>query len=133
MGTWGTGLYQDDVACDVKESIKDKLTYGNKNGEKYTKEELIKSIFEEYKDCMQFEDDRDILILVLADMLWQNGMLTDEIKKEAVKIIEQKSDLERWKEDKKLYQKREKVLESLKEKIESKQPYAAKHTTKNIR
>ena len=34
---------------------------------------------------MQFEDDRDILILVLADMLWQNGMLTDEIKKEAVK------------------------------------------------
>lgn len=122
MGTWGTGLYQDDVACDVKESIKDKLTYGNENGEKYTKEELIKSIFEEYKDCMQFEDDRDILILVLADMLWQNGMLTDEIKKEAVKIIEQKSDLERWKEDKKLYQKREKVLESLKEKIESKQP-----------
>ena len=29
MGTWGTGLYQDDTACDVKESIKDKLIYGD--------------------------------------------------------------------------------------------------------
>lgn len=122
MGTWGTGLYQDDTACDVKESIRDKLTYGNENGEKYTKEELIKSIFEEYEDYMQLEDDRDILILVLADMLWKNGILTDEIKKEAVKIIEQKSDLKRWTDDKSLYKKREKVLEDLKEKIESKQP-----------
>ena len=122
MGTWGTGLYQDDTACDVKESIRDKLTYGNENGEKYTKEELIKSIFEEYEDYMQLEDDRDILILVLADMLWKNGILTDEIKKEAVKIIEQKSDLKRWTDDKSLYKKREKVLEDLKEQIETKQP-----------
>ena len=31
MGTWGTGLYQDDTACDVKESIKDKLIYGDED------------------------------------------------------------------------------------------------------
>lgn len=32
MGAWGTGLYQDDTACDVKESIKDRLIYGDEEG-----------------------------------------------------------------------------------------------------
>lgn len=122
MGTWGTGLYQDDTACDVKESIKDRLIYGDEEGKRYTKEELIESILEEYEDYMQLDDDRAIVILVLADILWKNGMLTDNLKMEALKIIENKTDLERWGEDKELYKKREKVLEALKIKIESNQP-----------
>ena len=103
MGTWGTGLYQDDTACDVKESIKDRLIYGDEEGKRYTKEELIESILEEYEDYMQLDDDRAIVILVLADILWKNGMLTDNLKMEALKIIENKTDLERWEENKKLY------------------------------
>ena len=122
MGAWGTGLYQDDTACDVKESIKDRLIYGDEEGKRYTKEELIESILEEYEDYMQLDDDRAIVILVLADILWKNGMLTDNLKMEALKIIENKTDLERWGEDKELYKKREKVLEALKIKIESNQP-----------
>ena len=54
MGAWGTGLYQDDTACDVKESIKDRLIYGDEEGKRYTKEELIESILEEYEDYMLF-------------------------------------------------------------------------------
>ena len=30
MGAWGAGLYQDDTTCDVKESIKDKKLYQNR-------------------------------------------------------------------------------------------------------
>ena len=38
MGTWGTGLYQDDTTCDIKEDYLDLLKVG------MSKEEALKKI-----------------------------------------------------------------------------------------
>ncbi len=37
MGAWGTGIYQDDVTCDVKDDYLDRLRVGMTN-EKTTEE-----------------------------------------------------------------------------------------------
>lgn len=124
MGAWGTGLYQDDDASDFKESFMDKVKYGKEDGTAYSTKELIKELEEEYEEHLEDPEVKYVIKLVLADLLWREGRLPDKIKKEAIKIIDKGYDLEIWKEESEEteYNKRKKVLEKLKEKLESKQP-----------
>ena len=124
MGTWGTGLYQDDTTCDIKDDYITYLRIG------MTNEEATKKIIEENDWCFEYEDEGALLWFALADTQWKYGRLLDEVKEKAIECIDSGIDLEKWKEeDEKLYKKRKKVLEELKEKLNSEQP-AEKKVTK---
>lgn len=124
MGAWGTGLYQDDTTCDIKDDYITYLRIG------MTNEEATKKIIEENDWCFEYEDEGALLWFALADTQWKYGRLLDEVKEKAIECIDSGIDLEKWKEeDEKLYKKRKKVLEELKEKLNSEQP-AEKKVTK---
>ncbi len=117
MGAWGTGLYQDDTTCDIKDEYITYLQIG------ITNEEATKKVIEENDWCFEDEEEGALLWFALADTQWKYGRLLDEVKEKAIECIDSGVDLEKWKEeDEKLYEKRKKVLEELKKKLNSEQP-----------
>lgn len=120
MGAWGAGLYQNDVACDVKEEYLNRLRIGQSNIE------ALQDTIDYNMDFIEDEDDGPIFWFALADTQWNYGRLHPQIKEEALKHIKSGKDLELWKENEKLYQKRKKVLEKLEEKLNSPQPIEKK-------
>lgn len=116
MGTWGTGLYQDDDTCDIKEEYLNYLRIGKTN------EEALQEVISDNEEMIKDDEIGPLFWLALADTQWKYGRLTNDIRDRALEVIDSGKDLERWKEDKKLFQKRKKVLEKLKEKLSTQQP-----------
>lgn len=123
MGAWGTGLYQDDTTCDTKDEYITYLQIG------MTNEEATRRIIEENDWCFEYEDEGALLWFALADTQWKYGRLIDEVKEKAIECIDSGVDLEKWREeDEKLCEKRKKVLEALRERLNSEQPPEKKVT-----
>lgn len=120
MGTWGVNLYQDDMALDIKEEYTNFLKVGMNNNE------ATKLLIEIYKDMV--EEEAGVFWLALADTQWKYGRLLPEVREKALDIIESGIDLDLWKEDEKQYKKRQKILEGLKDKLNSEQPQEKKIT-----
>ena len=118
MGAWGTGLYQDDVALDVRDEYKDKLHRGK------TDKEVTEEMIDESQYMVDGEDDTAIFWFALADTQWNMGRLEERVKEQALKYIESGIDLKRWEEEGNLknLEKRKKVLEELKKKLLLPQP-----------
>lgn len=116
MGTWGTELYQDDDTCDIKEEYLNYLRIGKTN------EEALQEVISDNEEMIKDDEIGPLFWLALADTQWKYGRLTNDIRDRALEVIDSGKDLERWKEDKKLFQKRKKVLEKLKEKLSTQQP-----------
>jgi len=115
MGAWGTALYSDDVAMDIRGLYKELL------GEGYSNEIVTKALVRICKEQIEDEEDGPVFWLALADIQWKCGRLMDEVKKLAIEVIDSGMNLERWKENKSDYKKRALVLEKLKEQLLSPQ------------
>lgn len=116
MGAWGPGLYQDDVALDIKEEYIDLLHKGK------TKEEACEEVVCNNQDYLEDEEDVIPMVLALADTQWKYGKLMDPVKQDALSIIESGIGLKAWEENPKYLKRRKEVLQKLKEKLESPQP-----------
>jgi DNA-binding TFAR19-related protein (PDSD5 family) len=117
MGSWGAKLYQDDIAEDVREQFKDLLHRGK------TTEEITKQMIDEYSDIIGDPDDGPVFWFALADTQWNLGRLMPEVSERALELLARGCDLAKWhKEDPKLVALREKVLEELQQKLNTKQP-----------
>ena len=117
MGTWGPGLYSDDVACDVKEYYMKCLR------EEMSGEEAEAATVSYFKDELSDRDDGPIVVLSLAETAWRVGRLSEVLKKAAIDIIDKGEGLDRWEaEGKQLLKKRQAVLTKLREKLLSPQP-----------
>lgn len=115
MGTWGTGLYQNDLSADVRDDYISKLKAGKSD------EEALQEILNEYKEESEDYDEKYDFYLGLADTLWKNGRLTDEIKNRALILLEQDKTSERWENDK-IRKKRMSVLDKLQEQLITSMP-----------
>jgi hypothetical protein len=111
MGTWGTGLYSDDTACDVRDDYKDIL------GQGISEAEATNRLLQEWKSELADPDVAPVFWLTLADVQWNLGRLQEQVKEKALTIIENGSDLTRWLPEKKLEKKRKVVLERLRQKL----------------
>ena len=58
MGAWGTGLFDDDTTCDVKDQFIEYIEEGN------SAEEATKFILEEYVDEFDIEEELEEISLV---------------------------------------------------------------------
>ena len=67
MGAWGCGLFEDDVAVDVKLAFEGALEEG------MTVPAATKQTLEEFEDSLDDEDDGPIVILSLAALQWERG------------------------------------------------------------
>lgn len=115
MGAWGTGLYQNDLSADVKGDYLGKLKAGK------TDEEALQEMMEEYRDDMEDIDCKYDFFLSLADTLWKMGRLTETVKLKAFEMMEEEKISGRW-ESEKLIKERNRILDKLKEELNSPMP-----------
>lgn len=116
MGTWGVGLFQDDVTCDIKQEYLNRLRIG------YTNEEATEEVIDYNADSVEDEEEAPLFWFALADIQWRYGRLLPEVKEMAMEYLKSGEDLERWKGNAKLYKKRKFVLEELEKKLNSPMP-----------
>ena len=117
MGYWGVGLYQNDVSCEVKEEYLRALKDGSDNNV------AVELVITKYNDYIEDDDDSVCYWLALADTQWNYGRLTSDVFNKAIEIIDKEECLAIWyEESKKTGDKRRKVLDDLKKKLESPQP-----------
>lgn len=117
MGTWGTALFSDDLAADVREAYRDLL------GEGLSAAEAAERLIAQHASSVADPDEAPVFWLALAATQWKLGRLDDRTLQEALRAIDSGDDLRRWSApaDRK---KREAVLAKLREQLLSPQPPA---------
>ena len=120
MGTWGTGIRQDDFVGDVQDAFKGLLRDGD------TLANATKSIRNRFKECLDDSEEGPLFWIALADIQWKYGELAPSILRKVVKIVESDSGMERWAESEKLYKRRKVVLKKFVTKISTPNPKPTK-------
>jgi hypothetical protein len=110
MGASGVGLFQDDVAVDVRSQYLDLLASGASDAEAF------RAIVREWKESIADYDDGPVFWLALAATQWEYGRLHPRAKTQALKIIDQRKGIDRW-ADAGLAKKRQAILARLKKKL----------------
>jgi hypothetical protein len=100
MGTWGTALFSDDTASDVRDDFKTYI------GDGLTPEAATAAMFAEWGSTVNDADVGPIFWLALASTQWTLGRLVPEVLKEAMRILDSSGDLNRWALDEKMVSKR---------------------------
>lgn len=115
MGAWNCSINGNDTAQDLISDYRATFYYNDVDV-------AVKKIFD-YACSYLDEDEMPDFIYSLADFMWKKGILTDEIKNKAIKMIDSNYGMEIWEESgEKIYNKRKKVLEDFKKKLLSPQP-----------
>ena len=116
MSAWGTALFSDDTACDVRDSYLDLI------GEGLSGPEATRSLLSEWAGSLNDPDIAPIFWLALAATQWRCGRLESHALQQALKVIDEGSDLCRWESDPKQLKKRHAVLNALRAQVSSPQP-----------
>ena len=122
MGAWGTALYSNDTASDIRGDYVDLLRRGNSN------EEALKKLMEKNRYCIGDEEEEPLFWYALADTLWNYGRLTPEVKEKALYFLDHpEAELARWEDEGGKYVEAwMRTLEKLKTKLLSPQPLEKK-------
>lgn len=92
MGTWGVGLFQDDVAMDVRNAFDDALAQGLTPGQ------AADDILANPPWPLDDFDDGPVIWLALAALLLREGALRDDVLDQAAQVIATGAALDRWNE-----------------------------------
>lgn len=115
MGTWGTALYSDDLAADLRGDFKDLV------GEGRTAEEALDRLLADYEEPIRDPDERAVFWLAVADTAWRLGRPLARATAEANAVIRSGRDLQRW-ESQAERKKRSTVLIQLEERLRTDPP-----------
>lgn len=115
MGTWGAGLYANDVTCDVRDSYMGFLRDEMDNLSAYEK---TLEVYQEYIG----DQDEPLFWYALAETQWRMGRLLSEVKAKALAWIDKEGGLELWEESVNGGAGWKKTLEKLKIKLLSEMP-----------
>lgn len=117
MGAWGTAIFSDDTASDVRQEFRDLV------GEGRTPEEATKLMVENWRDTVADAEEGGVFWLALASTQWSLGRLLPDVKSKALRVIDSGSDLKRWETaGSKGISKRLALLSKLREQLVSPQP-----------
>jgi hypothetical protein len=115
VGVWGTGLFSDDLACDIRDHYRQLLEDGIEDG---AATQLIVEKFRAY-----LEDSEGIALLAFAFTQSKFGRLDPDIRDRALAALDGGADLEVWRrENPKLLRKRHAVLEKARAQLTGPQP-----------
>lgn len=121
MGAWGTGIFQDDTACDLRDDYRVHLGNG------LSGPEAAARILSEYAGSFADPEQSGVVWLALAATQWRCGRLEPETLKKALEVIDSGSDLARWKAGSPAdYGRRRMALEKLRRQLILPQPPAKK-------
>ena len=120
MGTWGTGIYSNDISEDLRYSCSEIFSY-------YDVDTGNSIIFKEYEELLNqgvIDNEYASFWYALADWQWRHGMLTQNIKDTAIELLSAHTGIDEWMEsgETRDVKKRIKVLDELKARLESPMP-----------
>jgi hypothetical protein len=126
MGAWGTALFSDDTARDVRDSYVDHV------GDGLIGPEATKALLHEWSASLNDPDESPVFWLALAVTQWRCGRLEGHVLQQALNVIDSGSDLARWETGSQDFKKRKAVLEKLRAQLTSPQP-PQRHIPKRFR
>lgn len=115
MGTSGTGVFDDDLAADVRDDYLAMIAEGQSDSAALT------GILRSYHETVRDDDEGSVFWFALAATQWKYGRLLSRVRAKALAIINRGGDVHRWPREQDVNRRR-KVLEQLKTKLLSKQP-----------
>jgi hypothetical protein len=115
MGVWGTGIFSDDTASDVRAAYREYLAQGM-DGMAATDK-----VLHDFRTSIDDPDDGPPLWLGLAAIQSRYGRLELRVRDRAVAIIDNGTDLARFAGKPQLHRARARVLEKLREQLFSPQ------------
>jgi len=118
VGAWGTAIFSDDLAADIREDWRDYI------GDGLSPEEATQQILADYDDAVQDQDESGVVWLALAVSQWRTGRIVQPVLARAIEVIDDGSDLGRWESDQqpKLREARARVLAKTKAQLLSQPP-----------
>ncbi len=118
MSAWGTGIFANDMAADVRVAFRRKTDDGK------TPTAARKEMLQKLKPALADSDDGPIIWLALAATQIECNCLEELVRTKALSIIDAGGDIERWREtgDPKLVSGRKAVLARLRAKLAKPQP-----------
>lgn len=117
MGAWGTGIFQDDTASDIRDEYRDHIGNG------LSGPEATARILKDYASSLAGPGEAGVVWLALAATQWRCGRLEPETRDKALAVIDSGSDLTSWKSASNAdYLKRRAALEKLRVQLASPQP-----------
>jgi len=90
MGTWGTAIFSDDLAADLREQ------WRNLIGEGLSPREATDRLVVEYERSVHDIDEGPVFWLALAVSQWKTGRLLEDVRTRALEVIAGGADLARW-------------------------------------
>src|SRR4051812_35764379 len=113
MGAWGTAIFSDDTAVDVRDDYRDHV------GDGLSGPAATDRLLDEWRTTLGDPDEGPVFWLSLAATQWKCGRLEPRVLEKALEVISSGAGLERWKDDPKLLKKRQTVLAKLEEQLSS--------------
>lgn len=90
MGAWGTAIFSDDMASDVREEYRDLLREG------YEGSEVVAALIDEYAEIIADPEEAAPFWLALAATQSKLGRLEEDVRQKALQVIDSGEDLKRW-------------------------------------
>ena len=90
MGAWGSGLYANDTACDIRDIYMQCLQDGMDDLQAYEK------TIAECADYLSDDVDAPLVWYALAETQWKMGRLMPEVKENALKWIDKNGGIDPW-------------------------------------
>lgn len=113
MGTWGTGLFSDDMAMDIKDD------YSKYIQQDKTPADAVKLLLKIYQP--EGSDDEGLFWVYLAVVQWNYGHLTSEIKEKALLHLPSLWTSDLWSKPSEIAR-RKQVAANVEKKLNSPQP-----------
>jgi hypothetical protein len=115
LGVWGTALFSDDVACDVRDHYRELLEDGVDD------DAATQLTIERFRTYLEESDG--VALLALAVTQSKLGRLDPGIRDQALAVLDRGADLEMWEHDNpKLLRKRRATLEQARAQLTGEQP-----------
>ena len=119
MGAWGTAIFSDDEACDIRTEYNAMAAYIDDD------ELILKKLKEYFKVKSELNDMDAVFWYAVAAQQVKYGRLCDEVKEYALECIKRRYTFDGWYNEKDCA-KRAAVLGTLKEQLTSQQPLRRK-------
>jgi Domain of unknown function (DUF4259) len=100
MGAWGTAIFSDDTAADVRDAFCDLIADG------LSPAKATRQIIAESADFLDIEDAAAVFWLALAATQWKLGRVVGRVRNRALRVIDSGADLRAWQDSPKINQRK---------------------------
>jgi hypothetical protein len=118
LGAWGTAIFADDTASDVRDEWREAVLAG------LTPQDATDRVLESFDEYLEDAETEKLFWMALAAAQVETGRLLPLVRDRALAIIDAGGDVDRWREDgdASLARQRERVLDRLAAKLRGPQP-----------